>query len=65
MRQRRVSEDDIKHAIKNHIVKERTPENSFKFEGPDLSGNIIKVWCPVTMAGPDMYIINSTARKGE
>lgn len=65
MRQRRITEDDIKNAIKNHTVKEQTPENSYKFEGPDLAGNVIKVWCPMAMSGPKMYIINSTARKGE
>lgn len=65
MQQRRVSEADIRSALTNPYSKVETPENSFRFEGPDSQGAVIKVWCNKSMAGPDRFMINSVARKGE
>lgn len=65
MRQRRISEEDIKSALRNYQSKTETPENSYRFEGPDTQGRTIKVWCNKSMAGPGRFMINSVARKGE
>lgn len=65
MRQRRITEADIRSALTNYESKTETPENSYRFEGPDTNGHTLKVWCNKSMAGPDRFMVNSAARKGE
>lgn len=63
MRQRGVTEEDIRSAIANYVLRTETPKPSIRFEGKGVSGDMLRVWCPPDQAGPDTYIVKSTAWK--
>ena len=64
MTSRGISEDDVIHALRHPRISYPTRRDSVCFEGADVGGRTIRVWCPTHEAGPDRYTIKSTARKG-
>ncbi len=44
MTQRRVSEQDVRHALENYFERISTPKNSMRYRGPAPDGRTLKVW---------------------
>lgn len=61
--ERGITEADVRNALRHFHISYETPKPSWCFEGPALNGRTIKVWCPPGKAGPETYIVKSTAWK--
>lgn len=63
MSQRDVTEGDVRNALRNVHTRYQTPTPSWCLEGPGLNDKTLRIWCPPGKAGPDRYIVKSTAWK--
>ena len=64
MRERDITEADVRSALANHFSSDDTPKNSVRYIGPGLVGADLKVWIVQPGLSASPAIVKSAAWKG-